>query len=52
MNVEPVIRLENVHALYGRTLALDIAELTILPAERVFVLGHSGSGKTTLSRLI
>ncbi len=46
------IRLDSVHVLYGRTLALDIEMLDIEAGERVFVLGHSGSGKTTLSRLI
>lgn len=50
--MDPVIQLESVHALYGRTLALDVERLSIGPGERVFVLGHSGSGKTTLSRLI
>jgi phosphonate transport system ATP-binding protein len=49
---EPVITLHGVHALYGRTLALDIERLAIGPGERVFVLGRSGSGKTTLSRLV
>ncbi|MDY7094406.1 MAG: ATP-binding cassette domain-containing protein [Acidobacteriota bacterium] len=47
-----VLRLENVHLLYGRTLALDIPHLEVAPGERVFVLGHSGSGKSSLSRLI
>jgi phosphonate transport system ATP-binding protein len=49
---QPVITLEGVHALYGRSLALDVDRLAIGPGERVFVLGRSGSGKTTLSRLI
>lgn len=48
----PVIRLEDVHVLFGRTLALDVEELVFGAGERVFVLGHSGSGKTTLSRLV
>lgn len=48
----PVIRLDGVHLLYGRTCALDVERLEISAGERVFVLGHSGSGKTTLSRLI
>lgn len=47
-----VIRLSDVHVLYGSTCALDVEALTIEAGERVFVLGHSGSGKTTLSRLI
>ena len=50
--MDAVIRLRNVHALYGRSLALDVEQLFVGPGERVFVLGHSGSGKTTLSRLI
>lgn len=48
----PVVRLEGIHVLFGRTLALDLEKLEIGAGERVFVLGHSGSGKTTLSRLI
>ncbi len=50
--METVIRLENVHLLYGRTCALDVESLEIDAGERVFVLGHSGSGKTTLSALV
>lgn len=49
---EAVIRLEDVHVLFGRTCALDVPELELAAGERVFVLGHSGSGKTTLSRLV
>ena len=47
-----VIELDGVHALLGRTLALDVEKLRISSGERVFVLGRSGSGKTTLSRLV
>ncbi len=49
---QPVVRLEGIHVLFGRTLALDLETLEIEAGERVFILGHSGSGKTTLSRLI
>ena len=47
-----MIEVNDVHVLFGNTLALDLEHLRIEPGERVFVLGHSGSGKTTLSRLI
>jgi phosphonate transport system ATP-binding protein len=47
-----MIRLDEVHVLYGTTRALSVEHLEVGPGERVFVLGHSGSGKTTLSRLI
>ena len=47
-----VITLENIHVLYGSTLALDVEALSIQAGERVFVLGRSGAGKSTLTRLI
>ena len=47
-----VIELEGVHLLYGQTCVLDVEQLRIAAAERVFVVGRSGSGKTTLERLI
>lgn len=47
-----MIRLDDVHVLYGTVRALSVEHLSIGLGERVFVLGHSGSGKTTLSRLI
>ncbi len=50
--MDQAIRLDGVHVLYGRTVALDVERLEVGPGERVFVLGRSGSGKTTLSRLV
>ncbi len=47
-----VIRLHEVHLLYGDVCALDVERLELRAGERVFVLGHSGSGKTSLSRMI
>jgi phosphonate transport system ATP-binding protein len=49
---KPIIELKDVQVRYGATCVLDIPGVTIMPGERVFVLGKSGSGKTTLSRVL
>ena len=51
-SLSPAIELSRVHVLFGEACALDIDELYVQTAERVFLLGRSGSGKTTFSRLI
>jgi len=48
----PVVEFRDVHVVFGNVCVLDIEKLSILPGERVFILGRSGSGKTTLARLI
>lgn len=48
----PVVEFRDVHVVFDKVCVLDIEKLSILPGERVFVLGRSGSGKTTLARLI
>lgn len=47
-----LIEIEDVHVIYGATCVLDLERLTIMPGERVFLLGRSGSGKTTLMRVL
>lgn len=48
----PIIELKAAQVSYGGARVLDIENVTIMPGERVFVLGKSGSGKTTLARLL
>lgn len=47
-----LIRLDDVHVIYGDVCALDVPAWTVRPGERVFLLGRSGSGKTTLMRVL
>ncbi len=52
---EPIIRVEDVHFVYGPDTprpvkALDGVRLEIYPGEYVAVVGHNGSGKSTLAR--
>lgn len=52
----PVIKLEDVHKLYGfgdaTTVALDEVNLTVERGEFVAIMGPSGSGKSTLMNVI
>ena len=51
-STKPIIELKAAQVRYSDALVLDIDDVTIMPGERVFVLGKSGSGKTTLARLL
>lgn len=51
-STKPIIELKDARVCYGDVCVLDIEDVTIMPGERVFVLGKSGSGKTTLARLL
>jgi len=47
-----MLTVENLHAGYGDTLALQDVSLTVAPGEFLGVLGPNGCGKTTLLRAL
>jgi len=48
----PVLRLENVVALYGRREVVHSVNLSVAAHECVALVGESGSGKTTIGRAV
>jgi branched-chain amino acid transport system ATP-binding protein len=52
MTGEPILRVSELHAGYGRTEILHGVDLTVREGEIVAVLGSNGAGKSTLNRTI
>jgi len=48
----PLMRLDNVDVGYADTKILQAASLSLLPGDRIALLGHNGAGKSTLIKLL
>ncbi|MBN8889302.1 MAG: ABC transporter ATP-binding protein [Acetobacteraceae bacterium SCN 69-10] len=48
----PTVALAGVTKAYGRQRAIAGIDLTVMPGERVALVGHNGAGKSTLMKLI
>ncbi|MEM5475264.1 ABC transporter ATP-binding protein [Pacificibacter sp. AS14] len=48
----PMLEIKGLSKHYGAFIALEDANLTVLPAESVAIVGESGSGKSTLAKTI
>jgi ATP-binding cassette subfamily F protein 3 len=48
----PLLRLENGATGYGDTTILQGVNLTLVPGDRIGLLGHNGAGKSTLIKLL
>ena len=48
----PLIRLEDISAGYGDTRILQDLNFTLMPGDRIGLLGHNGAGKSTLIKII
>ena len=48
---QPAFECRKLTMRYGKTLALDAVDLTLMPGRIVGLLGPNGSGKTTMIKL-
>ncbi len=47
----PLLTLADIHLTFGTTPLLEGAELTVMPRERLCLVGRNGSGKSTLLKI-
>ncbi|MFW2373634.1 MAG: ATP-binding cassette domain-containing protein, partial [Gammaproteobacteria bacterium] len=48
----PLLRLDEVSIGYGDKIILNKVKLSLMPGERIALLGHNGAGKSTLIKLL
>ena len=48
----PIIHLSKITKRFGKTTAVDAVDLSVMPREKVVIIGPSGSGKSTLLRAV
>jgi len=48
----PLVRLDDVSIGYGDKVVLHKVKLSLMPGERIGLLGHNGAGKSTLIKLL
>ena len=47
----PILALQNIRLTLGSTLLLDGAELSVVPGDKIALVGRNGSGKSTLLKI-
>mgnify|MGYP001604948512 CR=1 FL=1 len=51
MAASPILALQGIKLTLGSTLLLDGAELSVLPGDKIALVGRNGSGKSTLLKI-
>jgi ATP-binding cassette subfamily F protein uup len=51
MAAVPILALQSIRLTLGASLLLDNAELSVLPGDKIALVGRNGSGKSTLLRI-
>lgn len=52
VDIQPLVRLENLTRRYGRIMAVSNVNLVAYPGEILGIVGESGSGKSTVLRML
>lgn len=51
MAVAPILALQDISLILGSTKLLEAAELSVMPGDKIALVGRNGSGKSTLLKI-